>query len=367
MAAALFFPFDYDFPTHRERNNVAWLDDEPGLLLRPRSIVRSPASAAQLHRRLVSSGGLTIEAWLATADLDRFGAARVVTYSLDTALRNFTLAQDGDALVFRLRTSKTDLNGVRPQSVIGNVFTSLDPMHIAVSYDGNVTAIYLDGEIVARRDRPQGGFDNWDPDYLLAFGNELTGTRPWSGKLFRVGIYDRALSEEEIRLVAAARPPLEHEHLPVRGGLVGLYTFDAGGGRIVRDHSGAAEPLDLAMPQSVIVSEKPFLHAPYRYIDPRFPDPMRLIDVAVNLCIFIPVGFLLYGSARRRTESALLAGLAVVATGVLLTVCTETIQYVIRGRESSLGDVLHNSAGTVIGVAIARVQRSRSRDARKTS
>ena len=364
MFAALFSPFDYEFPTHRERNNAVWLEDG-GLQLAHKGIVMSPADATQLYRRLVSSEGFTLEMWIATADLDQGGPARIVTYSLDTALRNFTLGQDDDALVFRLRTTETDLNGARPQSVVRNVFSSLNPIHIAVSYNHTTTTVFIDGQIEARSNQPGGGFDNWDRHYRLAFGNELTGTRPWSGTFFRVAIYNRALSPEEVQANASVLPHLEQP--PRTSESVALYAFDEHDGRLVRDHSGTAEPLHLVIPESVIVFQKPFLHPPYRYIDPKFFDLKLALDIAVNVGIFIPIGFILYGSARKRIERVLLAGIAVVATGVMLTFGIEIIQYFIRGRESSLGDVLHNSTGAIIGTVMAILQESRFPKAKKTS
>jgi hypothetical protein len=47
-------------------------------------------------------------------------------------------------------------------------------------------------------------FSNWDPSFQLAIGNELTGDRPWQGKMERLAIYPVAVSAALIRQFAAA-------------------------------------------------------------------------------------------------------------------------------------------------------------------
>ena len=54
-----------------------------------------------------SSGELGLEAVIRTHDLNQKGPARIVTFSSGASSRNFTLGQDKDKLVFRLRTSRT--------------------------------------------------------------------------------------------------------------------------------------------------------------------------------------------------------------------------------------------------------------------
>ncbi|MBN1893098.1 VanZ family protein, partial [bacterium] len=53
----------------------------------------------------------SVEAAVRTASLDQKGPARIVTLSRGNAERNFTLAQDGSAVVFRVRTPAAGPNG----------------------------------------------------------------------------------------------------------------------------------------------------------------------------------------------------------------------------------------------------------------
>jgi outer membrane protein assembly factor BamB len=54
-----------------------------------------------------------------TDDARQTGPARILTFSSDPYHRNFTLGQEGDRVVFRLRTPETGENGMNPETTIG--------------------------------------------------------------------------------------------------------------------------------------------------------------------------------------------------------------------------------------------------------
>jgi hypothetical protein len=86
--------------------------------------------------------------------------------------------------------------------------------------------------------------DTWAPYYPLLIGNEATRNRPWLGKLFLIGLYDRALTAAEVLSQFQAGPDFEPAvHLPGRP--IALYTFQEGGGRRVYDRSPVGPSLDL--------------------------------------------------------------------------------------------------------------------------
>ena len=59
---------------------------------------------------------------------------------------------------------------------------------------------YLNGTDPAPDSRPTlaGSFDNWE-NLELALGNELTQNYPWRGEYYLIAVYDRALSQAEVR------------------------------------------------------------------------------------------------------------------------------------------------------------------------
>ena len=354
----LLAPFDFYAPVRREPNGARWSTKAHGIDLASNAIISSDSAATKLHESFLSAPGLTLETWIATADLEQNGPARIVTYSLDKALRNFTLGQEDDALVLRLRTTKTDLNGKRPHAVIGDVFTGRDPMHLVVTCDHVTTRVFADGILRGQLPAAGGTFDNWNAGYRFALGNELTGNRSWQGSIYLVAVYRRALSADEIRRHSTV-PPFETGKLvsraPASEGLVALYTFDAGTGSVVHDRSGTADPLDLTIPEYVVTSREPFLHPPYRYLDLRFLTLKQVAEIVFNVGLFVPLGFLFFAGARWSLEKPFAAALVIVLGGLALSLGAEIAQYFIRGRESSWGDVLHNGLGTAVGVIFSAI------------
>ncbi len=162
------------------------------------------SSANALHSALLSGNGLTIEVWAATRTNDQEGPARIVSYSKNTRLRNFSLGQAHGDLVMRLRTSESDINGTDRVLIGKSLFRPNEPQHVTVTYDFSQQQIYVDGDMRLRTTMPWGRFATWDPSYSFVVGNEATGNRPWLGKLFLLAVYDRALSEDEIRRNYAA-------------------------------------------------------------------------------------------------------------------------------------------------------------------
>ena len=144
------------------------------------------------------SGQLTIEAVITPDNLTQGGPARIVTFSLDSNLRNFTLGQEGATLVMRLRTTFNSGNAMSPQFILGRI-EARTPVHVIVSYFSGNFYCYLNGETVLSSGKLAGDFTNWVPCHLL-FGDEWTGGRPWSGVLFDVALYNRFVGPDEARM-----------------------------------------------------------------------------------------------------------------------------------------------------------------------
>ncbi|QEG39109.1 DUF1592 domain-containing protein [Roseimaritima ulvae] len=184
------------------------LDWQDGVLVAhsPASIV-STTPATKLINSVKRSGEITLEAWIRPANRSQAGPARIVSLSSDTSHRNFTLGQEKDLFDVRLRTSKTDRNGLPSTTSPGkSLRTKLT--HVVFTRDSKGRArIYLDGKRVAEK-QVAGDFGNWDGNYRLSLANEASGGRPWLGELHLVAIYDLALSGDEVQQNFAAGPQL---------------------------------------------------------------------------------------------------------------------------------------------------------------
>ena len=228
---------------------VRWTGE--GLVVHKPTLIATVEPPAKLIDSLRKSTNLTVEAWVTPADASQAGPARIVTLSKDTGSRNVTLGQERDAFVTRLRTEGTDGNGLPPLDGKGGVAAG-KPTHVVYTRDtAGKARLFVNGDEKAGRD-VGGKLINWDTGFRLALANELTKDRPWRGTLHLVALYDRDLSVEEVSRNHAAGPrrrdataPAQAADGPSAKDLQALYRFDEGHGDVVRDTSGAGEPINL--------------------------------------------------------------------------------------------------------------------------
>ncbi len=133
---------------------------------------------------------LMIEAVITPARGDQRGPARIISLSRDSGRRNFTLGQEGENLVLRLRTPKTGTNGTNPQVTLTALRIGR-PQHVVVTYRQGVTTCHVDGKRVMQGRAVKGDFSNWEPQPLV-FGDEVGGDRNWDGAIDAVVISNRA-------------------------------------------------------------------------------------------------------------------------------------------------------------------------------
>ncbi|MCA9036043.1 MAG: DUF1553 domain-containing protein [Planctomycetaceae bacterium] len=157
----------------------------------------STGPATRLVTAAKTTNEFSIEVWLTPAKDKQSGPARIVTLSKDSARRNFTFGQDGNRFDLRFRTTKTDQNGL-PSLTTPNGTVTTQKTHVVYTFDlsGNVSC-YVDGKHVAER-QFGGDLSNWDDTFQLALGDELTGNRRWEGKLHFIGLYNKALSANQV-------------------------------------------------------------------------------------------------------------------------------------------------------------------------
>ena len=183
-------------PVYLSKNGAVFIDG---------SRLLSTRAGQDLSRLIKSKKVLSVEAVITPADTHRGGPARIVSISYDGGVRNFTLGQENDDWVVRLRTTKTDGNGTNPQlnydKTLGTRRT-----HVVFTYDGNQETIHIDGRKVAKKNRITGDLSNWDTRFPLVFGNEAYDVRNWEGVIRFAAFYDRVLAPGEVEKLAKALP-----------------------------------------------------------------------------------------------------------------------------------------------------------------
>ena len=177
--------------------NVTW-NSSGYLTVNSSTIMSSGVAASKIIDASVATNELSVEAWIAPANTTQSGPARIVTLSPNTSERNFTLGQNGDQYIFRLRTTTNGTQGTDTvvTTASGTVTTNLT--HVVFTRDALGDAkIYLNGEIAADSG-VVGNLSNWDSSYELSLANEFTLNRTWLGEIYLVAVYNRALGQTEI-------------------------------------------------------------------------------------------------------------------------------------------------------------------------
>ena len=353
LSGFLLWPFDFAFYI---KNDARWIRSSKGIEFVETGQAVSNFSNQEFFNRLLNGSGLTLELWLETEDLNQFGPARILSYSINPGRRNFTIGQSQDQLIVRLRTTETSLNGMNPHLIVDDTFNYQSLQHMVITYDFSEQKVYSNGEQRARSEILKGDFSNWDPSCRLVMGNEVTGRRPWKGKIFYAAVFDRPLTEQEVRQNYLSGIPSKVNRGSKRISdfeaktPVARYLFEDEKGDVIHDSGSDSSPVNLFIPKYIQHEKRPFLDFSTDY----FQGKLWFTDVTINILIFIPLGILIHGMLRTRCGLTLKISLAALLAGTLFTFGVESMQHFSMTRNSSLIDIFVNMTGTALGIATDR-------------
>ena len=273
---------------------------------------------------------------------------------------------------------KADGKGKPIHFEIDDFFKIGERTSIGIVFDGNNLIAYRDG--IKKKERTIGPmtFSEWDKSYPLVIGSEANGKFPWEGRIYSIAIFDRALTQEEIKefdhgpgIVRNVQNNGENDRATVRGlrgkpdESVGYmlweaqhgdgfpkplvnYDFINSGGAIVKD-SGKGIPVDLIIPAYFTPYKRTVLQNPY--IEWR-EFRRNLMDILLNVAGFIPLGFLLAGYLKDKGFSSVAFVLLSVAGGFGISLLIEILQAFLPSRSSGIVDLITNTSGTMIGCLV---------------
>ena len=337
----------FEFKSLCITNKINWLADKNGIQISPCHEIASEEPSKELYKSFIDAKGFTIEVFISVDDIDQNGPARIVTYSLNTSQRNFTLGQEFDSLILRLRTTESDENGVYPHFRADNALTPGKNQHLTVSYDGKLEKLYVDGKLRETSSALEGIFSNWDPKAFFVIGNEHTGDRLWQGKIYLVALYNRALGDEEIYQnykdvisIGTTAIGSRQNH----NGLIRYYTFSEGKGGVVnnqakQEKSGHLIPVNLS------------LHSLKRFNFKLSLADISLYfrDIVFNIIGFIPLSTILFLNASKHRSVFSIIYFRPILMGIIISILLEFLQVFSTSRVPTILDVLCNLMGTVIG------------------
>ncbi len=157
----------------------------------------SEADSRKLFDMIAPGNEYSVEAWVIPENTAQVGPARIVSYSLGTGVRNFTLGQNATNYQFRNRSTATGVNGTP-------ALEALDPQadtvlqHVTMTFDAaSGRKDYINGQL-SIEENISDELD-WLDNQILVIGNEVTNNRPWQGVFKLVAIHNKALSAAEIQ------------------------------------------------------------------------------------------------------------------------------------------------------------------------
>ncbi len=160
----------------------------------------SAAAATKITDACLASGEVTTEAWVAATTTVGIGAARIVAVGAANNISVLSLGLEAGAYYGQIRTTTASTKLASTQAA------STDLVHLVHTRTiAGVRALYLDG--AQRGASVTGGtFDNWEATLPVTLGNAIDGGVSWSGRMFLVAIYCRALTTDEVLQNLAAGP-----------------------------------------------------------------------------------------------------------------------------------------------------------------
>jgi len=157
----------------------------------------SAADSRKLFDMIAPGNEYSVEAWVIPNNTAQDGPARIVSYSLDTAVRNFTMGQNAIYYQLRNRSAATGVNGTP-------ALEALDPQtdtllqHVIMTFDAaSGRKVYVNGQLSIEENN--GDALDWLDNQILVIGNEVTNNRLWQGVFKLVAVHNKALTVAEIQ------------------------------------------------------------------------------------------------------------------------------------------------------------------------
>jgi VanZ family protein len=129
-----------------EPQNTVWLASG-GLELTQPTVLRSAQRPEKIYQRFTATHTFSVAAWLEPKDALPRGPGRIVSYSLTTPLRNFTLGQEASEIHFRVRTRVAGPDGTRMYFRSNNLGLKPMPTHLVAVYAWGVERLYVNGDL----------------------------------------------------------------------------------------------------------------------------------------------------------------------------------------------------------------------------
>lgn len=331
------------WPFHAPRNEVTWLSQGDGLLLRKYGTVVSAAPLQANPGRPDES--CSLEIWLQPTRVHSSGSI-LSFYQAESGVTTFSLRQSWGDLTIQRADQRDSGRAKRGMIYVDEVLSHQKPVLITISATRSGTSVFADGIIVKKI--PNLKLSIQDLTGRLVVGNSPVTTDDWSGQLKGLAIYNRGLTATEVSEHFGFWTNNAPSDLARGTSATALYPFNERRGSVV--HNQIDQVTDLIIPERFFVLHAQFLERPW---DEFRPDWNYCEDVAINVGGFIPFGvfFYAYFLLQQRTEHP---AAVTIALGFAVSLTIEVSQAFLPTRDSGMTDLITNTLGTAMGVMVFR-------------
>jgi hypothetical protein len=326
------------WPFHAPQNDVTWLAGERGLHFGDHGTILS--SGMFRLAREAREPNRSLEIWLTPGSVWKNPSTLLAFYTPQET-EGFSLHQSYDALTWVSDVPIQPRQIRRARLLVDNVFHQGRSVFITIASGPQRTAVWVDGSLAQTTSPFPLAFSG-----SLVIANSPVTNDSWSGDLRGLAIYNSELTQQQIlshfkQWTTIGRPQLtENDHA------VALYLFDEGHGSIVHNEAGSGVNLDI--PQHYMVLNEKLLEPFWKEFS---WDHSYWSAVLVNVAGFVPLGFFFcayFASMRPGKRIAL----ATIALGMAVSLMIETLQGFLPTRDSGTTDIITNTLGTCLGVAL---------------
>ena len=329
------------WPFHAPRNQVRWLENKNGLEFASNSSV---LSAAVFHSKsLTAARQESIEIFLVPASgsstrtiLD-FGES-------DHPGAGFSLRQHKNMLfVQQYYADKSGTAGAKWLPV-GDVAAEGRPVLISATMGDLGTSIYINGMLSRTYARLGESTNNLTGRLVVADAAE--GRSSWPGRVLGLAMYATELTPPQVaehytNWTKGGPPVIREDEAPTA-----LFAFDERHGNFARNRVDSTN--NLLIPDRYFVMHPLFLASVVRDYQPTWE---YWHDIVVNIAGFIPCG-LLFAVFLSEVRTVKYPVLTAISIGLLISLTIEVLQAFLPTRSSGTTDLITNTLGTGVGVAL---------------
>jgi len=343
LLTAGLWPFNF-----RPENEVGRLSNENGILFFGQGMIYSPDPFnSSGHQDFTNA--ISIQLVVQSRVPQILDIPRILSFYDTRKSEVIIIGQWKSELILRYRNDVNTQNHREAyrELALDNALTTDIKHFITITSGASGTAFYLDGQLVKIYRDFHLDYQNIKSLDYIVLGNSPTGKNYWNGTLFYLAIYDRYLTPGEI---SQSYLSWKHSGYPSSNneGLIALYLFDEGSGKIIRNHRGGAHVL--VIPPFFQPLKKTVLLPPWK----NFRWSLSCLnDITVNIIGFMPFGFFFAAFILKVTPfSRRLVYIITLLLGATISLTIELLQAFLPTRTSSFMDLICNTTGTALGVII---------------